>query len=687
VLRVTPASYYADVLATGLRNGSPYASLPNFAAADAAAVLGVGRTEYIATSNAVAAASRGPFRASKAAVRDLLPRAPKAGAPPPPPWWRAHSVNMGDTEFKALTPGELAAARAAAAPGGARAGDLEPGALAALHVRGLVYLSVPLSPDDGVTITSLEGFVSNRDGASAGGRPASGRGAAAPPGPFTPSRGDPLEDTLYTILLAAGPSTSVARLATLLGADEARVLAAVGVAARLGFARISPAGERGVRGNGDSESAPALDGACPPPPASLAVALVVDAGVASLLMVGALSPGLKRHAVTLFEGGRLAGREAVRDLLSELDASAVAAAALDGDAASLGDAAKALATALHCVAAGAGEGGVEVVRKESLAGLAPAAALRVLRHAYRAAVSVAPSPPPPLALPPPGGEGWLPHHGPSAAGATAWARAALFEACGAAPPGATILPTGLLLRKLPPALRGAGGALVWAWGDDAGPRGLPRPPAAHGAGVAAAPFVLAALNEALARDALLVVPLEEGGGGGRGETPALVAADVPLPLPDPLPPTLAAFDAESGAPVAVPTPAGLGDASASLGLATAVGALRFARLGASWTPLGLTLGLSLAPPATAAAVAAAAGGAEFLSEAALAAHAVGAAAAEATLARLIATHGGVSDGAGGVPPPARVLVWRDGGGRGRGRFERAASAGWLAAPVAVGEVE
>ena len=33
-----------------------------------------------------------------------------------------------------------------------------------------------------------------------------------------------------------------------------------------------------------------------------AVALVVDAEVTSILMMGALSPGLKRHSVTLFEG-------------------------------------------------------------------------------------------------------------------------------------------------------------------------------------------------------------------------------------------------------------------------------------------------------------------------------------------------------------------------------------------------
>ena len=39
--------------------------------------------------------------------------------------------------------------------------------------------------------------------------------------------------------------------------------------------------------------------------AGQATALVVDAEVTSYLMMGALSPGLKRHSVTLFEGTRL----------------------------------------------------------------------------------------------------------------------------------------------------------------------------------------------------------------------------------------------------------------------------------------------------------------------------------------------------------------------------------------------
>lgn len=61
---------------------------------------------------------------------------------------------------------------------------------------------------------------------------------------------------------------------------------------------------------------------------------------------------------------------------------------------------RALATSLRCVRASSGSRPVELLRKESLAGLAPAAAARVLSHAYAAVVPIAPLPYPPLPLAP-----------------------------------------------------------------------------------------------------------------------------------------------------------------------------------------------------------------------------------------------------------------------------------------------
>lgn len=61
---------------------------------------------------------------------------------------------------------------------------------------------------------------------------------------------------------------------------------------------------------------------------------------------------------------------------------------------------RALASALECVGQASGGRSIELLRKESLAGLAPAAACRVLSHAYLAVVPIAPLPYPPLPLSP-----------------------------------------------------------------------------------------------------------------------------------------------------------------------------------------------------------------------------------------------------------------------------------------------
>ena len=94
-----------------------------------------------------------------------------------------------------------------------------------------------------------------------------------------------------------------------------------------------------------------------------------------------------------------------------------------------------------------------------------------------------------------------------------------------------------------------------------------------------------ALAAALTRGAVLAVPLAglDGAGEGVGEGLGVALADVVLPLPAAAlgpapPPTLAAVGVQDGKETAVPTPPGLSGAAAALGLASAVGVLRFARL-------------------------------------------------------------------------------------------------------------
>ena len=62
----------------------------------------------------------------------------------------------GQAEFQALSSQELATCTEAAKPGSARVGDLDPGLVGSLYRKGLLYFSVPIWPDDHVSIPPLE---------------------------------------------------------------------------------------------------------------------------------------------------------------------------------------------------------------------------------------------------------------------------------------------------------------------------------------------------------------------------------------------------------------------------------------------------------------------------------------------------------------------------------------------------
>ena len=103
-----------------------------------------------------------------------------------------------------------------------------------------------------------------------------------------------------------------------------------------------------------------------------AVAVVVDAEVTSYLMMGAVSPGLKRHSVTLFEGGRISGDELIEELIAELWVTYTMGQQLEGELAQLTTLLAGLAVVLECAKKPLTEGGeqkqLELLRKESLAG-------------------------------------------------------------------------------------------------------------------------------------------------------------------------------------------------------------------------------------------------------------------------------------------------------------------------------
>ena len=65
-------------------------------------------------------------------------------------------VNLGESEYRQLPPPEAAVCHAAARQGGARFAEVNAAAVRALYRRGLVYLEVPVRPEDHLSIPPLE---------------------------------------------------------------------------------------------------------------------------------------------------------------------------------------------------------------------------------------------------------------------------------------------------------------------------------------------------------------------------------------------------------------------------------------------------------------------------------------------------------------------------------------------------
>ncbi|MEW5307506.1 MAG: hypothetical protein WDW36_009896, partial [Sanguina aurantia] len=484
-----------------------------------------------------------------------------------------------EQEFRELDEAALANLKTANLPGGATlVRDLDPMVLRSLHARGLVYLHVPISPEDRLSIPPLEGFVSNKTSDS------------------SDSTADPVESLLYSCFVASSERLRVGDLAAILAVPLAELCATMSVAVRLGFAtrivgeeagapamlvavtllgfcsldqreeggaagRNVTSGPRLAASNTDmidmgeeeeeggelllqgltaaSQGQQAVAAA-----QGQAVAVVVDAEATSYLMMGALSPGLKRHSVTLFEGGRVGGEDIISELISELWTSHAAGQEFEGDMLQLTSYAAALATVLEAVRSSGQGRPVELLRKESLAGLTPLAACKVLSHAYCAVVPITPLPFPPLPLHPTArGPAYF---GPTLEAASPWMQLALYSAARSGPLS-LVFTAGQRVCRLPTHLEGCTHALMWPWEPDAEPARASKGIASDGCvTLVEASFLLYALNELLARTAVMLQPLtceHTGGGGGAGGggssgggssgasgDAGLLVVDIPLPL-------------------------------------------------------------------------------------------------------------------------------------------------------------
>lgn len=316
VMRISPFKYYCDMIFEVMKNEQPYDSIPNFSAADALRLTGIGRNEFIDIMNKCKS-KKIMWKLNKSIAKELLPTQPVDFTVEP--WWGVCLVNFTLEEFKKLTEEEMATIDKVCKEEANSFMLFDPSIVKGLYRRGLVYFDVPVYSDDRFKVSRLEGFVSNKE----------------------QSYEDPIEELLYAVFVVSSENATVAELASTLQADLFQLQAAASFACRLGWAVkiIDPESvlksSSGAISSGTLLSDDDEDGSVAsinsettrvhglgieqnrPLSETARVALVVDANITSYLMMGSISPGLKSHAVTLYEAGKL-GDAVIADLCNDL---------------------------------------------------------------------------------------------------------------------------------------------------------------------------------------------------------------------------------------------------------------------------------------------------------------------------------------------------------------------------------
>ncbi|GMH37437.1 hypothetical protein BSKO_05310 [Bryopsis sp. KO-2023] len=579
VLRMTPFRYYSDILFNSLKLEKAYDKIPNFTAADILRVVGIGRNEYIAILDSCKA-KKLLWRVNKGVAKEKLPAEPVNI--PMEPWWKIGVVNVSEQEFQGLNNEELDTLQNACNGSGLEVGEIDPDLMRSLYRRGLLFLRVPVREDDRFTIPSLEGFVSNRDVASDG--------------------VDPMESLLYSVFVANSENVAIGNLARVLNVDIRDLRAAMSIACRLGFSsrvkRDPPQGDDTLScesfplNNEGDEAESMTDKEREVGPSSgegRAVALVVDAETTSYLMMGALSPGVKRHAVTLFEAGKVAGDEVIAELIAELRSSVMSCMKLEGEMIHLTNHASALATALDCARVASGGRSIELLRKESLVGLAPGAIQRVFSHSYKVVLPVTPLPGDPLPLIS-GGVSPV-YFGPSGPVASPWFQLAMYQSVRQGPVSIVFM-RGQRVHELPSIINTCSLAFLRVWG-----------PVSKFPVVVGQPFLLHYLNTLLKTNAVMLQPLCSDALGSDGKIEENALVDVPLPF------SVSSeegrhwakgFYMGSGEEVQIGVPSNLEAAIQEIGLDRSIGFLRMMHLQNlgeasedDWVPIEVHVGLPI----------------------------------------------------------------------------------------------
>ncbi|KAL4556457.1 hypothetical protein LXL04_039110 [Taraxacum kok-saghyz] len=542
VMRISPFRYYCDMIFEVMKNEQPYDSIPNFSAADALRLTGIGRNEFIDIMNKCRS-KKIMWKLNKSIAKESLPTYPVDFAIEP--WWGVCLVNFTLEEYKKLSEEETETIDKICKEEANAFILFDPVVIKGLYRRGLVYFDVPVYADDRFKVSRLEGFVSNRE----------------------QSYEDPIEELLYAVFVVSSENSTVAELATTLQAEISQLQAAASFACRLGWAvKLMDPGSiledqitSALNLNDDEDPSLAhVDPTLFQQDNSLGtenhgyarVAFVVDANITSYLMMGSVSPGLKSHAVTLYEAGKL-GDASIDDLCKDL--TTLESAKFEGELQEFANHAFSLKCVLECLKSGGlspnevdtneehGDGNgnledfdvgkvprkklrkyrVDILRCESLANLPGPTLDRLYRRDYDIIVSMVPLPVSSLL---PGPQGPIHLGPPSHSSMSPWMNLVLYSAINSGPVS-VVLMKGQCLRLLPAPLANCEKALLWSW-DGSTVAGL----GANSQGslvLVKGNILLHCLNSLLKHTAVLVQPFTKHDLTASFKTTTI---DIPLPL-------------------------------------------------------------------------------------------------------------------------------------------------------------